>query len=144
MRTRFAAISERIAHAPMGVALGAVVAGILLADYFSPPLWSVVVGFVVSVGMAVTRYGKSFSTIYLFSALSFAGAVSMRLSHDDISLTQQQRLLHLRITSVRNPSPTTRYAQAEILSADGERCHSEVRLICDEDVELCGLVGNSL
>lgn len=138
MRTRFAAISERIAHAPMGVALGAVVAGILLADYFSPPLWSAVVGFVVSVGMAVARYGKSFSTIYLFSALSFAGAVSMQLSHDELSLGGESRLLHLRITSVRNPSPTTRYAQAEILSADGERCHLEVRLICDESVELRG------
>ncbi len=136
MRNLRAAISERIGHAPMVVALAVVLVGILLADYFAPPLWSVVIGFVVSVGMVVARYGKTYSTTYILLALCFAGAISMRLSHEELPLGEESRVFHLRINSVKSTSSTSQRAQAEILSADGVKCSSGVSIICDERVEL--------
>lgn len=127
---------ERVGLSPMMVALAATALGVLFAEHFAPPLWSVVLGFVVCVGMAIVRYGNSYGKLYLFLALAFAGGMSMCLRQNRLWFDNESRTIHIKIAAVSNPTPSTQRAEGEVKRIDGLKCDLKVRINAAEGVEL--------
>lgn len=136
MRNFTANILEKLSRAPMIVAAVAVAAGILLADHFMPPLWGVVVGFIVCVGMAVARYNKSFYELYIVVALMFAGGVSISLSRSEQNLAECEGLITLTITKLKIDESGMMRADGQVEQIGDKRCRFGVKLVARQEVNL--------
>ena len=131
-------LRKKLGATPMLIGLGAVALGILLADHFSLPLWSMVVGFVVSVGMALVCYGGRFYRLYILLAMLFAGGISITLARAESRgvFGEQERSVRLKVGEVKVDARGVARAEAKVSEVDGQAHSFRVRLTTTAEVGL--------
>ena len=131
-------LREKLLQTPMLIGLGAVTLGILLADHFTLPLWSMVVGFVVSVGMAIVCYARRFYRLYLLLAMAFAGGIALAMARGESRgvFGEQERVVRLIIEDVKLDAKGVARGEAEVVELDGQAHSFRVRFVASAEAEL--------
>lgn len=131
-------VSDRIISLPMLPVLMAVVAGIIIADHFIFPLWSVVVGIAVFLLNAVVLKRGAMATLSLLVSLLLLAVAIFELS--ERALPRGYNLYDIKIDRITSYAEGRTLGEGRVvgLDVDGrmESCRAEVRFSIDTAVAL--------
>ena len=133
-------LRQRLERVPMLKVLVPLVAGILLADVVTLPLWGVAIGFVVCAGMGVALRRKGVADLYIVVAIVLAGVMGAEVRRSFASLPSEYTTMEIVVENITAKREHTTHADGHLVAyatAQGSRrSRAEVRLSVSPEVEI--------
>ena len=133
-------LRQRLERVPMLKVLVPLVAGILLADVVTLPLWGVAIGFVVCAGMGVVLRRRGVADLYIVVALVLAGFMGAEVRRSFASLPSERTTMEVVVENITAKRERTTHADGHLVAyatAQGtRRSRAEVRLSVSPEVEI--------
>ena len=133
-------LRQRLERVPMLKVLVPLVAGILLADVVTLPLWGVAIGFVVCAGLGVVLRRRGVADLYIVVALMLAGFMGAEVRRSFASLPSERTTMEVVVENITAKRERTTHADGHLVAyatAQGtRRSRAEVRLSVSPEVEI--------
>ena len=133
-------IRRRVERAPMLRALMPLVAGIILADVVTLPLWSVAIGFAVCIGVAIALQRRAVADIYIFVALILAGIFSMELRRVNSTTPEGSATMEIVVDNITSQRPRATMADAHLTGYIAEhsvtKSRAEIRVTAEPELAI--------